>query len=85
MQNYVGPNRNIGPRNLIFIIFWSFGIYFLPFWYVVPIKIWQPCRLLKTPSFAAREKMAANKKNCRKKMKMAAKNKKMAAKVVYLF
>jgi hypothetical protein len=26
----------------IWYILWTFGIFF-PFWYVVPINIWQPC------------------------------------------
>jgi hypothetical protein len=37
-------------------ILWAFGVvhgnlvYFLPFWYFVPRKIWQPwCRLLESP------------------------------------
>jgi hypothetical protein len=24
-------------------VLWLFGIYFFPFWYALPIKIWQPC------------------------------------------
>jgi hypothetical protein len=40
-------------------ILWPFGIfcgrlaYFSPFWYFVPIKIWQPCNTVFVASLAA--------------------------------